>query len=102
MNCCVPDEHCRELNQPKEKDAIWKFSEECELYAPETKTFRRAAFLAVEPAIVVHVDCGQSGECVEIKPYDERHVQRVHRPNMIQGYIPSRLVSDVITTLRRR
>ena len=46
MNCCVPDEHCRELNQPKEKDAIWKFSEECELYAPETKAFRRAAFLA--------------------------------------------------------
>ena len=46
MNCCVPDEDCRELNQPKEKDAIWKFSEVCELYASETKTLNRAAFLA--------------------------------------------------------
>ena len=45
-NCCVPDEHCRELNQPKEKDAIWKFSEECELYASDTKLFKRAAFLS--------------------------------------------------------
>ena len=24
---------------------------------------------------MVHVDCGQSGGCVEIKPYDERRVQ---------------------------
>ena len=46
MNCCVPDEHCRELHQPKEKDALWKFSEEYELYAPQTKTFTRAALLA--------------------------------------------------------
>ena len=46
MNCYEPDEHSRELNQPKENEIIWKFSEECELYAPETKTFRRAAFLA--------------------------------------------------------
>ena len=74
MNCCVPDEHCRGLNQPKEKDAIWKFSEECELYAPETKHSGGLPFWPIEPAIVVHVDCGQSGECVEIKPYDERHM----------------------------
>ena len=46
MKCSVPDKHCREVNQAKEKDAIWKFSDECELYAPETKTFRRAAILA--------------------------------------------------------
>ena len=46
MSCWIPDEHCRELNQPNEKDAISKFSEECELNAPETKTFRRVAFLA--------------------------------------------------------
>ena len=46
MNCCVPDEHCREVNQPKEKDEIWQFSEECELYASETEPFKRAAFLA--------------------------------------------------------
>ena len=45
MNCCVPDEHCREVNQPKEKDTIWKSIKECELYAPETKPFRRVAFL---------------------------------------------------------
>jgi len=69
---------------------------------PRRKHSGGLPFWPIEPAIVVHVDCGQSGECVEIKPYDERHVQRVHRPNMIQGYIPSRLVSDVITTLRIR
>ena len=38
MNCCVQDEHCREIDQPKEKDANKKLS-------VETKTFRRAAFL---------------------------------------------------------
>ena len=53
MNCCVPDEHCRELNQPKEKDAIWKFSEECELYAPETKHSGGLPFDPVELAIIV-------------------------------------------------
>ena len=36
---------------------------------------------------MVHVDYGQSGECVEIKSYDERCVQRVHRPNIDEGYI---------------
>ena len=46
MNCSVPEKHCREANQPNEEDATWKFSDECELIAPETKTFRRAAFLA--------------------------------------------------------
>ena len=46
-------------------------------------------FWLVEPAIVAHVDCGQSGECVETKPYDELRVQRVHRPNMIRGHISS-------------
>ena len=43
----------------------------------------------VEPAIVVHVDGGQFGERVDIKLHDERRVQLVHRPKMIQGYIPS-------------
>ena len=46
MNCCVPDEHCREENQPNEKDTVWKFREERESYAPETKTFKRGNFLA--------------------------------------------------------
>ena len=100
MNCSVPDNHCREVNQAKEKDAIWKFSDECELYAPETKTFRRAAILARRASN--SGANGQSGECVEIKLYDQRRVQRVHRRNMIKGYIPSCLVGDVATTLRIR
>ena len=58
-NCSVPDEHSRDLKQPKEKNGTWD-----ELYASETKTKKRAAFSPVEPALVVHVDLGQSGECV--------------------------------------
>ena len=46
MNDSVPGVHCREFNHPNEKDAVWKFSEECELYASDTKLFKRAAFLS--------------------------------------------------------
>ncbi|MEP4442978.1 MAG: hypothetical protein ABJ059_05925, partial [Hyphomicrobiales bacterium] len=34
------------FKHPKETDANWKFSGDCELYAPETKCVRRAANLA--------------------------------------------------------
>ena len=58
----MPDERCHGLKQPKENNAIWKFNEEGELYAPETKKSCGLQFWPVEQAIVVHVECGQSGE----------------------------------------
>ena len=46
---CLPDVRCRDLTHPKEKNAVRKFSEACELYAPEARAIRRAAVL-VRPA----------------------------------------------------
>ena len=45
IDSCVPDVCCRDLKQQKEKNAFWKFSEACDLYAPETRTIKRVAIL---------------------------------------------------------
>ena len=45
INCCVPDERCRDLKQPTEKNAIYQFSHRCELDAPETKYIWLASIL---------------------------------------------------------
>ena len=64
------------------------------MYAPEAKTYRRAALLAVEPAIVVHVDCGQSGECVD------QTVRRTTRAACAPTRYDSRI--HTVTTRERR
>ena len=40
INCCVPDDRCRELKQLTDKNAIYKSSRRCGLGAPETKHIR--------------------------------------------------------------